>query len=190
MINYYIEKDHKIVLFNEDKQLIENTILFMPEYRGLEIQVTERPIVDFQFADTEEFKEEQAKKERERIQGLKLTKRIFVLALQEFGITYSQLKELIATNDNALLEWDLCVELERSNPLLDMMAGEMGITPEQLDYIFQKGNGEDVEPPVLPDDIQDIVEEEVTDNEVEDEDTTNADDVSVQPSVENVMEEG
>lgn len=101
--------------------------------------------------NTEAWEAEQAQKESARIGALTLTKRVFALALQELGITYTQLKALIATNEQAQLEWDLCVELERSNPLLDLMAAQMGITPEQLDYIFQKANGEDVEPPVVTD---------------------------------------
>lgn len=90
------------------------------------------------------YEEEMAAIERERINALKVTKREFALALRDFGITYTNLKELIATNENAQLEWDLCVELERSNPLLDSMAAQMNITPEQLDYIFRKANGEAV----------------------------------------------
>lgn len=73
-----------------------------------------------------------------------MTKRVFALALQKLGITYTQLKELIATNEQAQLEWDLCVELERSNPLLDTMASQLSITPKQLDYIFKVTNGEEV----------------------------------------------
>ena len=61
--------------------------------------------------------------------------------LQELGVTYSQLKELIATNEQAQLEWDLCVELERENPLLDIMASQLGITSEQLDVLFKHANG-------------------------------------------------
>ncbi len=144
---FYIEQDNKIVLFDEDKTKIENTILFMPQYKDLEIKETQRPIVDFMFSDTEEYQVEQAAKEAERIRSLTLTKRVFALALQQIGISYSQLKTLISSNEQAQLEWDLCVELERSNPLLDIMAEKMGITSEQLDYIFRKGNGEDVELP-------------------------------------------
>ncbi len=144
---YYVENTEKIVLFDEDKNKLQNTIAFMPQYSGLEIKETNRPIVNFQFADTEEYKQELAQKEIDRIKSLKLTKRVFAIALQQFGITYTQLKALIATNEQAQLEWDLCVELERANPLLDIMAAQMGITSEQLDYMFQKGNGEDVEPP-------------------------------------------
>ena len=83
-----------------------------------------------------------AQKEAERIGKLTCTKRNFALMLQKLGVSYSQLKEIIATNEQAQLEWDLCVELERSNPLLDTMAAELNITPETLDKMFKYVNGE------------------------------------------------
>lgn len=86
--------------------------------------------------------EEKDKLEEERISNLKCTKRVLALMLQQLGISYTQLKELIATNEQAQLEWDLCVELERSNPLLDIMGQQLGITPEQIDNIFKFANGE------------------------------------------------
>ena len=78
---------------------------------------------------------------------LQVTKRVFALALQQLGISYSQLKELIASNEQAQLEWDLCVELQRKNPLLDIMAAQLEVSSAMLDYIFRKANGEDVQPP-------------------------------------------
>lgn len=89
-----------------------------------------------------EYEAKQAEKEKEHIAKLTCTKRVFALMLQELGITYTMLKELIATNEQAQLEWDLCVELERSNPLLDVMALQLGITSEQLDGLFRYANGE------------------------------------------------
>ena len=88
------------------------------------------------------YEQEQAEKERQRVGRLQVTKRVFALALQQLGISYSQLKELIATSEQAQLEWDLCVELQRNNPLLDVMAAQLGVSSETLDYIFRKANGE------------------------------------------------
>ena len=88
------------------------------------------------------YEAEQAQKEKERIAKLTCTKRVFALMLQELGITYTILKELIATNEQAQLEWDLCVELERKNALLDVMARQLSITPEHLDFIFMYANNE------------------------------------------------
>ena len=89
-----------------------------------------------------DFEAEEEQKEKERIAHLTCTKRVFALMLQELGITYTMLKELIATNEQAQLEWDLCVELERKNPLLDVMALQLGVTSEQLDGLFRYANGE------------------------------------------------
>lgn len=142
MSNFYVEKDNKIVLFDNNFERLQNTLILVPELQGLEIQETERPIIDFQFADTEEFNVKWVQKEKERIGNLTMTKRVFALLLKEYGITYVQLKELIATNDDAQLEWDLCSELRRNNPLLDVMSAKLGITPEQLDEMFKYANGE------------------------------------------------
>lgn len=129
---------------------------FIVEYNhklGLKIEETESKL--FALEDNEllqngqavinpNYEEELLQKENERISKLTVTKRVFALALQRFGITYTQLKELIATDEQAQLEWDLCVELERSNPLLDEMASRLDITSEQLDYIFKAANGEEI----------------------------------------------
>ena len=90
-----------------------------------------------------DYEQKQAQKERERIGNLTCTKRVFALMLQELGIDYlTVLKPLIESNPQAQLEWDLCVELQRSNPLLDIMANQLGVTPEQLDGLFRYANDE------------------------------------------------
>ena len=89
---------------------------------------------------TDEQKEQE---EKERINNLTCTKRVFALMLQEVGIDYiTQLKPLIESNPQAQLEWELCVELQRGNPLLDVMAAELNITGEHLDLIFKFANNE------------------------------------------------
>jgi hypothetical protein len=89
------------------------------------------------------YEAEQAQKERERINNLTCTKRVFALMLQEVGVDYiTVLKPLIESNPQAQLEWDLCVELQRGNPLLDIMASQLNITSEHLDLIFKYANGE------------------------------------------------
>ena len=179
---------------NEDRM---NFIIINNHNAGLRIEETANAIyaleaweklVDGEIIDyTEEYEAEQAQKEVDRIKSLKLTKRVFALALQQFGITYTQLKALIATNEQAQLEWDLCVELERSNPLLDVMAAELNITPAQLDYIFRVGNGEAVNPPVTeepeeesetPANTETAEEPEESDPEVNEEEETDVEDTT------------
>ena len=87
--------------------------------------------------------EQKELEEKERIAKLTCTKRVFALMLQELGVDYiTVLLPLIESNSQAKLEWDLCVELERKNPLLDIMALQLGITAEQLDGLFRYANGE------------------------------------------------
>ena len=65
--------------------------------------------------------------------------------LEKMGLDYfKQILPLIDGNRQAKLEWELCVELERSNELLDILANELNITSKQLDLLFQYANGEDV----------------------------------------------
>ena len=84
----------------------------------------------------ENYEEEKLTAEQEKIGNLTITKRDFMLAIQEKGITYEQVKNLVGLNPQAQMEWDLCVVLQRKNPLLDAVAMQVGITPEQLDEIF------------------------------------------------------
>lgn len=90
-----------------------------------------------------EWEAKQAQKEKERIAMLSCTKRDFALMLQELGVNYfTQLKPLIESNPQAQLEWELCERLYRFNPMLDLMASQLGVTPEQLDGLFRYANGE------------------------------------------------
>ena len=82
-------------------------------------------------------------KEKERISHLKCTKRVFVLMLEQLGLDYfEQIEPKINANRKAKLEWELCVELERKNPLLNSIGAELGITPQQIDDLFKYANGE------------------------------------------------
>ena len=142
MAYYVFIENEKINGTGEAKQLTEDV---------LNIEVTEEiynNIEKYIYKDgeivvNENYEQEQQEKERERINKLTCTKRVFALMLQELGIDYlTMLKPLIESNAQAQLEWDLCVELERGNPLLDIMAGQLGVTPEQLDGLFLYHNGE------------------------------------------------
>lgn len=128
----------KVVLnkpYTEDEKI--NFIIQQNHKNGYLIKKTDIALEAWGY--TEEEKEQQ---EKERISHLKCTKRVLALMLQQMGISYAQLKNLIATNEQAQLEWDLCIELERCNPLLDIMGAQLGITSEQLDIMFKYANGE------------------------------------------------
>ena len=89
-----------------------------------------------------DYEEKQKQKERDRINHLKMTKRVCALMLQQLGVPYTSLKEAIASSEQAQLEWDLCVELERGNPLIDTIGVTFGLSSEQIDRMFQYANGE------------------------------------------------
>ena len=66
MTTYYIEKDGKIKLHDTDKNRIKNTLKLMPQYAGLAIQETERPIENCEWADTPAYI---AKKHRQELES-------------------------------------------------------------------------------------------------------------------------
>lgn len=105
---------------DKDKVIIKDGVLVLnPDYTNILIQ-----------------------REIDRVANLRCTKRVLALVLKELGVSYANLQSIIATNEDAQLEWDLCVELERSNPLLDILGAELGISPTTIDKIFKYANGE------------------------------------------------
>ena len=60
---FYIEQNGKIVLFDEYRNKLEKTLSFMPQYKDLEIKETDRPIENFEFADTPEYIEKKKRQE-------------------------------------------------------------------------------------------------------------------------------
>ena len=136
---FYIENDNKIVLFDEDKQRLQNTIAFMPQYEGLEIKEVKEGYViyDFELMTVEEKEEKEAQKERERLNLLSMTKREMFLGLhQAKGITPDMLKSQIA-DPQALIEFEYANDYYRGNPLIDVIGAQLGFTTEQLDKFFE-----------------------------------------------------
>ena len=111
------------------KQVEELTIADFGYYVCMSDNITDGTL-------NENYEEEKLTAEQEKIGNLTITKRAFMLAIQDKGITYEQVKNLVGLNPQAQMEWDLCVVLQRKNPLLDAVAMQVGITPEQLDEIF------------------------------------------------------
>lgn len=105
---------------------------------GYEIRETELTLEAWGYTEEEKEREEQ-----ERIGNLQCTKRVFVLMLEQLGLDYfERIEPVINANRQAKLEWELCVELQRKNPLLDQLASQFGITSKQLDDLFKFANGE------------------------------------------------
>lgn len=136
---FYIQQNEKIVLFDEDKQKLQDTIAFMPQYKGLDIQeVPEGYVVyNFELMTIEEKEAKEAQKERERLNLLSMTKREMFLGLyQAKGITPDMLKAQI-TDPTALIEFEYANDYYRGNPLIDVIGAQLGFTTEQLDKFFE-----------------------------------------------------
>lgn len=87
MTNYYIEKENKIVLFDTNKQKLLTTLVFMPQYKGFEIQQTDKQIIerDGGFVFVEDVTDELLQEAKEM--KLAQNKEAYEAALKS-GVTY------------------------------------------------------------------------------------------------------
>ena len=110
--------------------------------RELDYDIDKVIIKDGELALNPDYANILIQRELDRVSNLHCTKRVLALILKELGVSYANLQTIIATNEDAQLEWDLCVELERSNPLLDILGAQLGISSTTIDKIFKYANGE------------------------------------------------
>lgn len=138
---FYVQENEKIVLCDEKFDILQDTIAFMPQYKNLEIQETDKNIVNFNgsfyFEDDVEYKERKQKQEAERISMLCLTKReIFLAIYADKGISPEEIRALMP-DKKAQIEFDYAEKYYRGNPLVDSLGGILGYTKEDLDYLFE-----------------------------------------------------
>ena len=147
-MNYYIQDENeKIVLFDEDKQKLQNTIAFMPQYEGLEIKEVEEGyiIYNFELMSVEEMEAKQAQKERERLDKLSMTRGdVFEALILARGLTKPQIRAMIEqaelddiTKALYLNRFDEALDFYRGFPVFDMLGQELGVTPKQLNDFFE-----------------------------------------------------
>lgn len=147
---WYRVLDNKIYDYADWKYLDECKYTDIVTAQEYDVDKDKIIVIDGEVCLNPEYQDVLNKREKERISKLKCTKRVFVLMLEKMGLDYfEQIEPLINNNRQAKLEWELCVELERSNNLLDILATELGVTSKQLDLLFQYANGEDVELEVI-----------------------------------------
>lgn len=92
---------------------------------------------------TKEEEEERREEEiKELLPSLTCTKRVLVLMLEQLGKDYfEEIKPLINNNRQAKLEWELCGEVKRDNPLVNIIGNELNINDKQIDKLFLYANG-------------------------------------------------
>jgi hypothetical protein len=145
---FYILDNDKIVLYNENAEILVDTLEFMPQYKGKEILGTDKNIVEFDnqfyFEDDEEYITKKTQAEKERITKLYLTRAdvergiyqakgmdfddilAYVTQLQPQGLDIKALKiELKANN------------FYRGNPYVSAIGALLGFTEEQLNLFFE-----------------------------------------------------
>lgn len=144
---FYIQQDNKIVLFDEDKQKLQNTITFMPQYEGLEIKEVQEGYViyNFELMTVEEMEAKETQKERERLDKLSMTRGdVFEALILAKGLTKPQIRAMIEqaeldtiTKALYLNRFDEALEFYRGYPIFDMLGQALGISGKMLDKFFE-----------------------------------------------------
>ena len=107
---FYIEDNNKILLFDEDKQKLQTTIAFMPQYEGLEIKEVQEGYViyDFELMTVEEKEAKETQKERERLNRLTCTALDIVALVKTLGLTDTEILQYLQANPSVQLQLTLC----------------------------------------------------------------------------------
>ena len=107
---FYIQQDNKIVLSDEDKRKLQDTIAIMPQYEGLPIQETEDGYViyDYELMTAEEMTEKEALKEQDKINHLTMTALDFVTYIKKAGVSDEIILQYIQANPSVQLQLTLC----------------------------------------------------------------------------------
>lgn len=141
---FYIEDNEKIVLFDEDKQKLQDTIALMPQYKGLEIKEVKNGYViyNFELMIVEEKEAKELQQERERIAMLNMTGADVERAIYKVkGIDFDDILAMVKDNP-AIDEKALKIEFKannfyRGNPYIEQVGALLGFTSEMLDKFFE-----------------------------------------------------
>ena len=110
---FYIQQDNKIVLSDEDKRKLQDTIAIMPQYEGLPIQETQEGYViyDFELMTVEEMTEKEALKEQDNINHLTMTALDFVTYIKKAGVSDEIILQYLQANPSVQLQLTLCQDV-------------------------------------------------------------------------------
>ena len=107
---FYIQQDNKIVLSDEDKRKLQDTIAIMPQYEGLPIQETQEGYViyDYELMTVEEMTEKEALKEQDKINHLTMTALDFVTYIKKAGVSDEIILQYMQADPSVQLQLTLC----------------------------------------------------------------------------------
>lgn len=147
---YYIEKDNKIVLTDEDFETLQSSKQLYPDYADLEIKEVEEGYViyNFELMTVEEKEEREAQKERERLNACYMTRSDFFdgfilafnLGQSELRIVIEQiLNSINITNVEikvALNNYDNALNFYRKHTLFTLLNGVEIPINEDITLVF------------------------------------------------------
>lgn len=145
---YIKDKNDKIVLFDENRQRLENTLAFMPQYKDCEILQTldGDTIVDFELITDEEAAERAKTKEQDRINRLTMTPLDLIKAVKTLGMSDEDVETFL--NSNLAIKHELqfcqnvyCGIVKQFLPI-EISEGVM-LTEELVEHLFKVKNGEE-----------------------------------------------
>ena len=134
-MRYYTIQNNGILIADTEQALTRfyDNVLPLPE----DYEEGKYIVVDGELVLNPDWEEEKARKERERLNKLSLTKREVFLALyNDKGITPEAIKEYIK-DPESLIEFEYANDYFRGNPLIDAIGQTLGYSSEQLDYLFE-----------------------------------------------------
>lgn len=148
---YYIEENNKIVLFNENRSRLVDTIAFMPQYQNLEIKEVKEgyTIYDFELMTIEQKEQKIADKETERIKMLKMTRGdLFEYTIVSKGLDEADIRALIEQDETLdavtkklyLNRLDNALYFYRGHPAVDFIGDKLGLSKKELDALFEEKN--------------------------------------------------
>jgi len=144
---YYIQdSNNKIVLADDDKQKLINTLNFIIEYKDFKILETDEnhTIYDNKLLTKEEAQELENKKEEDRINNLTMTPLDFIKSLRTLGLTLTQINEYLESNLEVETQLKYCqnVYCRVVKQLCPITVGEVEITSDMVESLFKEKNEE------------------------------------------------
>ena len=140
---FYIEDNNKILLFDDDKQRLQNTIAFMPQYQGLEIKEVEEGYViyDSELMTVEEKEAKETQKEQERLNHLTCTALDVATLIKTLGMTDAEILQFLNANPSIQLQLTLCKDVycgvvRRLCPI--KLSEKLTLTDEMVVAFFKK----------------------------------------------------
>ena len=142
-MKYYTIQNNEI-LIAENRQTLErfyDNVLPLPE----DYEAGKYIVVDGELVLNHDWEEEKAQKERERLDGLKMTRGdVFEALILARGLTKPQIRAMI---ENAELDamtkalylnrFDEALDFYRGFPVFNMLGKKLDVTPKQIDDFFE-----------------------------------------------------